>query len=103
MDYQPDGYQFLLINNEIVKLFSSWSGGFAQGDSWRLNSGCESIVEKKDYYLIYSYSGSVYKLRKSGGHINHYCRGVLNKILEQDFVKEISVQEAIEFLKENNV
>lgn len=101
MEHTPDGWAFLLINNEIVKVFSSWSGGFAQGDSWKLNSGSESIVEKKDYYLVYGFSGSLYKLSKSGGHINHYCRGILNKILEQDIVKIITVEEAIEFLKEN--
>lgn len=100
--YMPDGYVFLLINNEIVKVFCAWSGGFAQADSWRINSATESIVEKKDCYLVYGYSGSLYRLSKSGGHINSYCQGVLNKILKEDVVKQITVEQAIEFLKENN-
>ncbi|MNQ60607.1 hypothetical protein D3C85_748910 [compost metagenome] len=50
---------------------------------------------------MYGYSGSLYKLRKNGGHINHYCQGILNKILEQDVAKIVAVEEAIEFLEEN--
>lgn len=100
--YQPDSFQFLLINNSIVKVFAAWSGSYLSGDAYRVNSGTESIVEKECHYLVFGYSGSVYKLRKNAGHMNAYCHGVLNQILENEQIKEISIQEAIEFLKENN-
>ena len=99
--YQPDSFQFLLINNSIVKVFAAWSGSYLSGDAYRVNSGTESIVEKECHYLVYGFSGSVYKLRKCNGHINHYCRGILNKIIEESGVQQITPEQAIEFLKEN--
>ena len=100
--YEPDSFGVLLINNEIVKIFACWNGSYINSDCWKLNSGTTEIVEKECHYLVYGYSGSVYKLNKSAGHMNAYCQGVLNQILENEQIKEISVQDAIEFLKENN-
>lgn len=100
--YEPDAYQFILVNNSIVKLFSSWSGSYLSGDAYRVNSGTQEIVEKECHYLVYGYSGSVYKLRKTAVHMNAYCQGVLNQILENEQVKEITIEQAVEFLKEGN-
>lgn len=100
MMYVPDSWRVILVNNTDVKIFASWSGSFLSGDAYRINSGTESIVEKECHYLIYGFSGSIYKLNKSAGHMNAYCQSVLNQILENDLIKEISIQEAIEFLKE---
>lgn len=101
MEYTPDSYSVLLIDNSIIKIYASWTGSFASGDAYRLNSGVESIVEKENYYLVFGYSGSVYKLYKNKGRMNAYCQGILNKLLEEPYIKEISIQEAIEFLKES--
>jgi hypothetical protein len=104
MMYSPDSYRVVLIDTptgQLVKLFASWSGGYCQGDEYRLNSGTELITEDEDSYFFYGYSGSCYKLRKSSkGSLTSYSAGIYNLILSQEGVKEITVQEAINVLKE---
>ena len=100
--YEPDSFRVLLINKSLVKIFAAWSGSYINSDCWKLNSGTTEIVEKECHYLVYGFSGSVYKLSKNAGHMNAYCQSVLNQILENEQIKEISIKDAIEFLKENN-
>lgn len=68
MDYCPDEWvivSFLNTNGDLVlKVFGSWRGGYVNGDSWRLNSGITKVESSGDYYLIYGYSGSIYKVHK---------------------------------------
>lgn len=99
----PDGYRFLLIDNSLVKLFRSYEGGFAIGESWMLNSGCTKIIPVDDYYQIHGISGSIYTIRSEQGRLNSYTSGVYKSILKKledadVLVKEISLQEAIELL-----
>ncbi len=101
-----DGYRFLLIDNSLVKLFRSYDGGFAIGESWMLNSGCTKIIPVDDYWQVYGYSGSMYYIRKEQGHLNSYTSSVLRSIVKRLDeggvpVEEISLQEAIEYLEEN--
>ena len=99
----PDGYRILLIDTptgQLVKLFASWSGGYGQGDEYRINSGTELITEDESHYFFHGYSGSIYKLRKdTQGSLNSYTCGVYNRILSQESVCEISVKQAIDILK----
>jgi hypothetical protein len=101
--YSPNAYRVLLIETptgQLVKLFASWSGGYCQGDEYRLNSGTELITEDEDSYFFYGYSGSCYKLRKSSkGSLTSYSAGIYNRILRHEGVKEIMVQQAIDILK----
>ena len=101
----PDGYRFLLIDNSLVKLFRSFDGGFAIGESWMLNSGCTKIIPVDDYWQVYGYSGSIYTIRKEQGHLNSYTSSVLRSIVKRleeggVDVRELSVEEAIEYLEE---
>jgi hypothetical protein len=48
----------------LYKVFATWSGGYLDGDSWRLNSGIESVEEDGDYLLFHGHSGSIYKCHK---------------------------------------
>jgi hypothetical protein len=101
--YSPSAYRVILIDTptgQLVKLFSSWSGGYCQGDEYRLNSGTELITEDETHYFFYGYSGSIYKIRKDRtGHLTSYSSGIYNRILQQTCVKEITVQEAIKILQ----
>jgi len=101
--YSPDSYRVILIETatgQLVKLFSSWSGGYLDGDSYRLNSGTEVIIEEENNYFFYGFSGSIYKLSKfTQGSLTSYSAGIYNRILQQTCVKEISVQQAIDILK----
>ena len=100
----PNSYRILLIdtpdNKPLVKVFASWSGGYLSGDEYRINSGTELITEDESHYFFHGYSGSIYKLRKDvQGSLTSYSAGIYNRILQQDCVKEITVQEAVNILK----
>ena len=102
----PDGYRFLLIDNNLVKLFRSFDGGFAIGESWMLNSGCTKIIPVDDYWQVHGYSGSMYYIREDQGHLNSYTSGVLKSIVKRleeggVDVRELSVEEAVKYLEES--
>jgi len=102
----PDGYRLIHIDNSLIKLFRSYDGGFAIGESWMLNSGCTKIIPVDDYYVVQGYSGSMYYIRKEKGILNSYTNGVYRSIIKklEDAgvpVKEVSLQEAIEYLEES--
>lgn len=66
--YTPDAWVVLEIQGatEVIrKVLGGWYGGFANGDSWKLNSGIEETVETPDYYDFIGYSGSTYRCYKS--------------------------------------
>lgn len=67
--YYPDKFSILKITSPtlgilIYKVLGGWNGSFTTGESWRLNSGIESVkVQQTPEYLeyeFYGYSGSVY-------------------------------------------
>ena len=102
----PDGYRFLLIDNSLVKLFRSFDGAFAIAEQWMLNSGCTKIIPVDDYWQVHGYSGSMYYIRKEQGHLNSYTSSVLRNIVKRledggVSVKEISLQDAVEYLEED--
>lgn len=94
-------YRVLLIENKTIKLFRSFNGGYIGSDGWALNSGTTKIEVVENGYVFYGYSGSEYFVPKQQGRLNHYTDGVYNKITFQECVEEISVEQAIEFLKSN--
>ena len=70
MEIIPDKWVVIGITKKgqtVYKIFGSWAGGYLDGDSWKLNSGIESLTEDEDNYYFKGYSGSVYKCNK-----NHY-------------------------------
>lgn len=46
------------------RILAGWSGGYLQGDSWRLNSGVVKVNELPDSYEFVGASGSVYECGK---------------------------------------
>lgn len=100
-----DAYRFILIDNSLVKLFASWDGAWAIAEEYRLNSGCTKIIPVDDYWQVFGYSGSMYYIRDQQGHLNSYTssvlRGIVKRLEEGGVpVREISLQEAIEYLEE---
>jgi len=64
--YSPDSWCIVKINgtDPHYRVFGSWSGGYLDGDSWRLNSGIKSVSEDDEYYYFYGSTGSVYRCAK---------------------------------------
>ena len=65
--YTPDNWVIVEIADKdttFYKVLGGWSGGYLDGDSWRMNSGITEVDEKEDCYLFHGQSGSVYKCWK---------------------------------------
>lgn len=99
MNYNPNTWVMLEIKNDgktYYKIFGGWGGGYLDGDSWRMNSGVESVTEDDDYYYFKGASGSVYQCyKKMYGIRGSYCGNVLNSLLKNggDQVRVVDEEE----------
>lgn len=80
--HTPDNWVVIKIKGDDpqYRVLAGWSGGYLNGDSWRMNSGivkCEEHTETFDingrkvvaeYFDFYGSSGSVYRCHKEA-----YC------------------------------
>ena len=87
-EYAPDAWQVIQISTPdetIYKLFSTWYGGYTQGDSWRLNSGITSMKKIGKVYEVNGYSGSVYTVpdHESTYRTTVYTGSVLANLIEK--------------------
>ena len=84
--YAPHNWEIVKINgtDPHYRVFGSWRGGFADGDSWRLNSGITDVSEDEDYYYFIGYTGSVYQCHKSAyGRLGFHNTGVLESYCDK--------------------
>lgn len=65
------------------RVFATWGGGYLQGQSWKINSGIESVTEDENYFYFLSASGSTYGCLKGSYGITGYGLGILNGLIEQ--------------------
>ena len=80
----PDKWTVLKLPDNEYKVFGTWAGGYLGQDSWKVNSGIESIEQDEDHYYFTGYSGSCYKCHKKAyGVITSYGASVLAKIIEK--------------------
>ena len=85
-EYNPDKWVMLKIQTPkqtTYKILASWYGGFARGDSWKLNSGCTKIEEDENLYFFHGHSGSVYQCHKKTYGMSAYTMGVLESFKKQ--------------------
>lgn len=76
------------------KVLAGWSGGYATGDSWKLNSGITGFRRDADGYCYFEgYTGSVYKCHTSSETVRMSIVGVLSELLAQDAVTQISLED----------
>ena len=88
-EYTPDKWVVIEIamdNTKIQRILSSWYGGWAGSDSWRLSSGVTEVEELEDSYIIKNESGSVYTCYKRRYGMSSYTAGIL-----EDFKKQASI------------
>lgn len=84
--YNPDKWVVLKFNHngkEIYKVLASWYGGYASGDSWKLNSGVTKIEVDGDLYHFHGSSGSVYICHKKAYGMSSYTMGILSSFEKQ--------------------
>jgi hypothetical protein len=82
-EYQPDVWVMLRITsnnvqeNPVYKILAGWYGGYAKGDTWKLNSGCTSAETDGDYYVFTGSSRSRYRCHKNSYRTNYLTGSVL--------------------------
>jgi len=80
----PERWVILKSHNNRYKVFGTWSGGYLDGDRWRLNSGIKKVEQDEDFYYFIGFSGSCYKCHKKRyGTATSFGLSILNKITEQ--------------------
>ena len=95
--YAPDKWLLIKIRgtDPHYRVFGSWSGGYLDGDSWRLNSGITSVEEVGDYYYFHGNTGSVYKCHKEAYGATVYGYSVAQRYVHENFSMIIDKPENI--------
>jgi len=65
-EYNPDNWVIIKIKSSDphYRVLAGWSGGYLDGDSWRMNSGVTRVDFDGDYYWFFGSSGSCYRCHK---------------------------------------
>lgn len=86
-EYRPDKWVVIKITAPnyapVHKVFACWYGGYAAGDSWKLNSGITKATLEGYVYSFEGSSGSVYQCHKDVYGTNSYGWGVLQDTIEK--------------------
>lgn len=97
--YNPDNWVIIEIANGndpiFYKVLGGWSGGYLNGDSWRMNSGITNVTEDYQYYYFHSESGSIYKCYKQGNQLSMAIAGTWEALKDKfgDKVKLVHVSD----------
>ena len=89
MEYQPNYWQVLRLTSTegkvLYKVFTTWVGGYIDGDSWRMNSGIETVKVDGNTIKFSGYSGSVYKclLDEESYRTSMYTQSVLDSMIKK--------------------
>ena len=93
----PDSWVIIEVNHEgeqFQKILSGWSGGYLDGDAWRMSSRIKemNINIDQDYITVETDSGSVYNLRKGYQGLRMSNAGIWNE-LKQRFGDSVKIVE----------
>ena len=95
-EYTPDKWVVIEIAMEgttVQRILSSWYGGFAGSNSWRLSSGITEVEELEDSYIIKNESGSVYTCYKRRYGMSSYTAGILEDFKKQAVITMVEKYE----------
>ena len=69
-EYRPDNWVVIKFKGDDphYRVLAGWSGGYLDGDTWRMNSGIVKAEELELAFMFKGSSGSVYTCRKTA-----YC------------------------------
>ena len=82
----PDSWVILEVNHEgeqFQKVLAGWSGGYLDGDSWRLSSPISSIDIYADKLVVYTESGSYYNLYKGAKGLRMSIAGIYQELKDK--------------------
>jgi hypothetical protein len=76
--HEPNNWVVIKMDGDDphYRVLAGWSGGYLDGDSWKMNSGITRVEDDGDCYNFYGSSGSCYScykesycIRMNNGHI----------------------------------
>lgn len=79
--YTPDSWVVLKLKDHY-RVLGGWTGGYLNGDSWRLNSGIVEHDFDGDYWYFYGSSGSCYKCYVDSYGLMRITHGVYDILKE---------------------
>lgn len=103
VDYTPDKWALVRVKNkttEWISVLAGWSGGYTQGDSWKLSSAVESVQQDKEAIYTAGKSGSVYKLRLNSAGVTVMTASIYAQLSESQNPEEGITAECITDLDE---
>ena len=85
---KPNSWVIVEVNYEgeqFQKILSGWSGGYLDGDAWRMSSRIKEIQMdiEDDYITVYTESGSTYNLLKESQGLRMSNAGIYNQLKEK--------------------
>ena len=95
MEYHPDRWLMVRLTTNSkshYRVFATWSGGYLDGDSWKLNSGVVFIKETDDRYSFGGSSGSLYVCRKNSYGSTGYGYGVLDNLIKRSLEQGTEIE-----------
>ena len=104
----PDSWVIIKVTGIEAKVFykvlAGWSGGYLDGDSWRMNSGIDKVEDDGEYWNFIGQSGSVYRCHKKGNTMRMSMAGTWDQLRNQypDNVELVEVDEVIQHLTNQN-
>ena len=84
-NYHPNRWILIKIKGDDphYKVFGCWSGGYLDGDSWRMNSGITEVHETDTSYNFVGSSGSTYLCNKESYGLTSYGAQVVAQYEEK--------------------
>jgi len=84
-EYSPHKWVVLKFKGDDphYRVLGSWSGGYLDGDSWRMNSGITSVNEDEQDYHFFGSSGSCYICNKESYGMILYTSAVYEDFKEE--------------------
>jgi len=79
--YNPDKWEVIQIGDHR-KVLAGWSGGYLDGDSWKLSSAIKETEETEDMYIFNNHSGSTYKCHKKARGFTVLSGSIYEEILQ---------------------
>lgn len=96
--YSPDIWVILKhVQGKRVdyRVLAGWSGGYTQGDEWRINSGIVKITDEGGHWKVVGESGNAYLLCKHSCRIGMSTMGILSRLKNKygDNIKVIDIDD----------
>lgn len=87
--YTPDSWQLVHVipkdtSADYYRILAGWSGSFMYGNSWKLSSGCEQMIDEGANWRVPQSSGSVYILRKNSEQPSMATAGILESVMKSN-------------------